>query len=168
MTIEVKKTKLEGVLLIQPDIHTDVRGCNVTLYSKRMYEEKGINLEFVENKVSVSKHNVLRGIHGDNDTWKLISCLSGTIFLAVVNCDESSPDFGTWESFTLSGDDFKQVLVPPKFGNGHVVMSDLAVFHYQWSAYYDLSNQFSYKYNDPRFNITWPIQEPIVIGRDKP
>ncbi len=168
MTIEVKKTKLAGVLLITPDIHTDVRGCNVTLYSKRMYEEQGINLEFVENKVSISKRNVLRGIHGDNDTWKLISCLSGTVFLAVVNCDESSPDFGTWESFTLSGDDFKQVLVPPKFGNGHLVISDSAVFHYQWSAYYDLNNQFSYKYNDPRFNINWPVKDPIVIGRDKP
>ncbi len=168
MTIEVKETKLAGVRLIVPDIHTDVRGCNVTLYSRRMYEEKGINLEFVENKVSVSKRNVLRGIHGDNDTWKLISCLSGTIFLAVVNCDESSPDFGRSESFTLSGDDFKQVLVPPKFGNGHVVLSDSAVFHYQWSAYYDLSNQFSYKYNDPRFGIEWPVKEPITIGRDTP
>ena len=168
MTIEVKKTKLEGVLLIQPDIHTDVRGCNVTLYSKRLYKEHGIDLEFVENKVSVSKRNVLRGIHGDNDTWKLISCLAGTVFLVVVNCDESSPEFGKSESFTLSGDNFCQVLVPKKFGNGHLVLSDSAVFHYQWSAYYDLGNQFSYKYNDSRFNIDWPVQDPIVIGRDKP
>lgn len=167
MTIEVKETKLAGVRLITPDIHTDLRGRNVTLYSKRMYEEKGINLDFVENKVSVSRHNVLRGIHGDNNTWKLISCLSGVIFLVVVNCDEMAPEFGAWESFTLSGDDFRQVLVPPKYGNGHLVMSDLAIFYYQWSAYYDLSNQFSYKYNDSRFTIAWPVTDPILFGRDK-
>lgn len=168
MTITVEDTKLAGVKLIKPDVHTDIRGCNVALYTRRLYEEKGINLDFVEDKISVSKKNVLRGIHGDADTWKLISCPSGTIFLAVVNCDESSPQFGAWESFTLSDENFWQVLVPPKFGNGHVVLSDSAVFHYKWSAYYDLGNQFSYKYNDSRFGIDWPVKEPIVIGRDKP
>ena len=135
MKIEVRETKLAGVRLITPDIHTDVRGCNVTLYSKRMYEEKSIVLDFVENKVSVSKRNVLRGIHGDNDTWKLISCLSGAIFLVVVNCDESSPQFGAWESFTLSGNDFQQVLVPPKFGHGPLVLSESAIFHFHCSPY---------------------------------
>lgn len=168
MTITVEDTKLAGVKLIKPDVHADIRGCNVALYTRRLYEEKGIHLDFVEDKISVSKKNVLRGIHGDADTWKLITCSFGKVFLVVVNCDEASPQFGLWESFVLSGENFWQVLVPPKFGNGHVVLSDSAIFHYKWSAYYDLDNQFSYKYNDPRFNIDWPVKDPIVIGRDKP
>lgn len=167
MTIEVEKTKLAGVVLVKPAIHTDMRGKNVTLYSERLYKENGIGMDFVEDKISISKHNVLRGIHGDADTWKLISCPFGKIFLAVVNCDEASSRFGAWESFVLSDENCWQVLVPPKYGNGHFVLSDSAVFHYQWSAYYDLSKQFSYKYNDPRFGIDWPVINPILFGRDK-
>ena len=167
MTIEVEKTKLDRVLLIKPAIHTDMRGSNVTLYSDKLYKEHGVSVDFVEDKISVSKKDVLRGIHGDADTWKLISCIAGTIFLAVVDCDESSPQFGQWESFELSGENAWQVLVPPKFGNGHLVLTDSAVFHYKWSAYYDLSKQFSYKYNDSRFGISWPVTNPILSDRDK-
>lgn len=167
MTIEVEQTKLRGVLLIKPAVHTDMRGSNVTLYSEKLYREHGIVQDFVEDKISVSKKDVLRGIHGDADTWKLISCLSGSIFLAVVDCDPQSPQFGQWESFDLSGDNAWQVLVPPKFGNGHLVRSDSAVFYYKWSAYYDLGKQFSYKYNDPQFGINWPVQDPILSDRDK-
>ena len=167
MTIEVKETKLAGVMLVKPAVHTDMRGKNITLYNDRLYKEHGISMDFVEDKISVSKKDVIRGIHGDADTWKLISCPYGKIFLAVVDCDESSPQFGQWESFVLSDENFWQVLVPRKFGNGHAVLSDTAVFHYKWSAYYDLSNQFSYKYNDPRFGIDWPVKDPILFGRDK-
>jgi dTDP-4-dehydrorhamnose 3,5-epimerase len=167
MTIEVETTKLKGVLLIKPAVHTDMRGMNVTLYSEKLYKEHGIDIDFVEDKISISKKDVLRGIHGDADTWKLISCVSGKIFLAVVDCDESSPQFGQWESFELSQENAWQVLVPPKFGNGHLVLTDSAVFHYQWSAYYDLGKQFSYKYNDSRFGIVWPVKNPILSDRDK-
>lgn len=168
MTIEIEETKLPGVLLIKPDVHTDVRGNIVTLYSDRLYKEKGIDVDFVEDKIAVSQKHVLRGIHGDPKTWKLISCVSGEIFQVVVDCNPDSPNFGKWQSFILSDKNFWQVLVPPNYGNGHLVLSEQAVFHYHWSEAYNLENQFSYKYNDPRFGIDWPVASPILSDRDRP
>ena len=166
MKIDVVETSLPGVLVIQPDAHADLRGRNATLYAEELYRAQGITVGFVEDKISVSRKDVLRGIHGDADTWKLITCLSGAIHLVVVDCDEVSPRFGRWEAFSLSGENLTQVLVPPKYGNGHLVMSGEAVFHYKWSHAYDLGKQFSYRYDDPRFKIGWPVEHPILSDRD--
>ena len=165
--MEIKKTKLEGVLLVIPDIHEDFRGSNVSIYNEKEYAANGIPVHFVEDKISTSFRNVLRGIHGDPDTWKIISCLYGTVYLAVVNCDEESKEFGKWESFVLSDANRFQVLVPPKYGNGHLVLSDRVVFHYKWSAYYNYERQFSYRYDDPRFKVWWPIKNPILSQHDE-
>ncbi len=167
--IEVAKTKLAGVLLIKiEDVFHDKRGEYVELYNEELYRKSGANIKFVEDDISVSKKNVLRGIHGDYKTWKLISCLSGKFYLVVVNCDRDSPVFGKWQSFILSDKNRLQVLVPAKYGNAHLVLSDRAIFHYKQSVYYNPSGQFTYKWNDPRFNIRWPIKNPILSKRDKP
>jgi len=160
-------TKLEGVLLIKPAIFEDFRGHYVEIYNKDLYPKLGITAEFVQDDISTSFQGVLRGIHGDYKTWKLISCLLGRIYLVVVNCQEGSQHFGQWESFTLSDANRWQVLVPPGYGNGHLALSEKIVFHYKQSTYYDPKAQFSYKWNDPRFNIFWPIQHPILSPRDE-
>ena len=99
-------------------------------------------------------------------TWKLITCLYGRFYLVVVNCDKDSEHFGRWQSFVLSEYNRHQVLVPPKYGNGHLVLSDRAIFHYKQSTYYDPSRQFTYKWNNPRLNIWWPVRAPILSRRD--
>lgn len=86
--------------------------------------------------------------------------------LVVVNCDESSPNLLQWESFMLSAENRHQILIPPKHGNAHLVLSDTAVFHYKQSTYYNPKGQFTYKWNDKRLNIPWPIQEPVLSKRD--
>lgn len=164
--MEVMKTKLDGVLLVKPDIYKDFRGSNVSIWNDADYATNGIPVKFVEDKISTSLKNVLRGIHGDPGTWKLITCLEGSIYLVVVNCDETSKDFGKWESFTLKDEERLQVLVPPMYGNAHLVLSDHAVFHYKWSKYYHPEKQFRYHYKDPRFNIPWPVSDPILSPRD--
>lgn len=164
--ITVEKTKLPGVLLVTPKAFEDHRGYYLETYNKELYSEHGITVEFVQDDISVSKKNVLRGIHGDHKTWKLVSCLFGSFYLVVVNCDESSPDFGTWESFMLSAENKYQILIPPKHGNGHVVLSDIAMFHYKQSTYYISGQKFIYRYDDPRFDIPWPIKNPILSKRD--
>ncbi len=166
--IEVCKTKLKDVLLIKPTFFEDHRGEYVELYNEKLYKSKGINSDFVEDDVSVGTHGVLKGIHGDSVTWKLISCLHGKFYLVVVNYDEQSPDFGKWRSFVLSEVNKHQVLVPPMYGNGHLCLSEKSIFHYKQSAYYDPSRQFTIKWNDPRFNIWWPIKNPILSQRDDP
>jgi dTDP-4-dehydrorhamnose 3,5-epimerase len=164
--LEVSETELEGVLLIKPDVFEDHRGEYIETYNEALYKESGVDVKFVQDDISVSNKNVLRGIHGDNETWKLISCLYGKFYLVVVNCDKDSEDFGQWQSFVLSDKNRLQVLVPPKYGNAHLVLSDMSIFHYKQSTYYDRSKQFTYKYNDCRLNIWWPIKNPILSQRD--
>lgn len=165
--MEVSKTKLDSVLLIKPPtIFEDFRGTYVETYNEKLYTEAGVNIKFVQDDISVSRQNVLRGLHGDGVTWKLISCLYGELYLVVVNWDDYSPQFGKCESFTLSDQNRLQVLVPPKFGNGHLVLSEVAIFHYKQSTYYNRAGQFTIMWNDPKLNIRWPISNPILSMRD--
>ncbi len=165
--IEVTKTTLEGVLVIKPYVFEDFRGEYVETFNETLYRDKGINVKFIQDDISVSSRDVLRGIHGDDRTWKLISCLYGKFYLVVVNCDRESGDFGRWQSFVLSDRNRLQVLVPPKFGNAHLVLSEQTIFHYKQSTYYDRSRQFTYKWDDSRFCIWWPVKNPIASQRDE-
>lgn len=165
--MEIQKTKLDGVLLIKPDIHEDFRGAYVETFNKKLYAERGIKVDFVCDDLSTSSRGVLRGIHGDNKTYKLISCGYGRFYFVVLNCDETSAQYGQWESFVLTDVNRHQVLVPPKFGNGHLALSDKIVFCYKQSEYYDPKSQFSIRFDDPKFNIWWPIKNPILSRRDE-
>jgi len=165
--IKVSKTNLEGVLLIEPSIFEDFRGQYVETYNEELYRENGIDMKFIQDDVATSFKDVLRGIHGDSKNWKLISCLRGEIFVVIVNCDTESKDFGKWQSFTLSDRNRQQVLIPPKYGNSYLTLSDMSIFHYKQTTYYNPSDQFTYKWNDPRFKISWPIKNPILSERDK-
>jgi dTDP-4-dehydrorhamnose 3,5-epimerase len=165
--LEVKKTELDGVLTIQPYVFEDFRGEFVETFNDKIYRDNGIDIKWVQDDISISSRHVLRGIHGDGVTYKLLSCLHGKLYFVVVNCDTESKDFGKWQSFILSDVTRTQVLVPPKFGNAYLVMSDKAVFQYKQSSYYNRAGQFTYKWNDPQLNIWWPIKNPIVSIRDE-
>ena len=114
----------------------------------------------------LQKKNVLRGIHGDSKTWKLVSCLYGKFYLIVVNNDKNSSQYRLWQSFEISDENRTQVLIPPNFGNAHLVLTDIAIFHYKQNTNYDRDGQFTIKWNDPSFNFKWPITNPILSGRD--
>lgn len=165
--MDVTSTELDGVLLIKPSIFEDFRGEYVETYNLDEYRDKGITCNFIQDDISISTQNVLRGIHGDAETWKLISCMFGKFYFVVVNCDTASPKFGKWQSFTLSDKNRWQVLVPPKHGNGHLVMSHFTIFHYKQTTYYNPKGQFTYTWNDALFNIWWPVKNPIVSRRDE-
>lgn len=166
--MEAQKTKLDGVLLIKPPtVFEDFRGTYVELYNEELYNKAGVTVKFVQDDISVSSRDVLRGIHGDSETWKLISCLHGKFYLMVINWDEASPQYRQWESFTLSDQNRTQVLIPPKFGNGHLVLSEFAIFHYKQSSYYNRLGQFTIPWNDPALNLWWPVKNPILSRRDE-
>ena len=167
-SMEVTKTGLDGVLLIKPStMFEDFRGTYTELYNKKLFNDAGIDVDFIQDDISISSRHVLRGIHGDTQTWKLISCLYGNFYMVVVNWDETSSQFGQWESFNLSEKNRTQILVPPKFGNGHLVLSDEAIFHYKQTTYYDRASQFTLMWNDPKINIWWPVKYPIMSRRDE-
>jgi dTDP-4-dehydrorhamnose 3,5-epimerase len=158
---------LDGVLLINPPtVYEDFRGEYVEIYNKDIFKENGVKIDFIQDDISVSRKNVLRVLHGDQETWKLISCLYGSFYLVVVNNDPSSGQYKKSVSFTLSDKNRQQVLIPPKHGNGHLVLSDLAIFHYKQNTFYNIEGQFTIKLNDPKHNLWWPINDPITSIRD--
>ena len=165
--IEISHTSLPGVLKIKRELFEDHRGIYGEIYEEKEYFKAGIAVDFVEQDFSCSKKDVLRGLHGDPKTWKLISCLIGSLYLVVLNYEQDSLCFGQWESFILTPRNRLQILIPPMHANGHLILSDLAIFHYNQSEYYtDGTNQFSVRWNDPKFNILWPINNPILSDRD--
>ena len=162
----IDKTSLTGVMKIGLTSFEDHRGSYSETYNKNFFLENGIDIEFLQDDISVSKKNVLRGIHGDQKTWKLITCLYGEFQLIVVNNDLQSNEYKKWESFYLSFENKIQILVPPKFGNGHLVLSDKCIFHYKQNSEYDRLGQFTIKWNDPSFGFKWSISDPILSERD--
>jgi dTDP-4-dehydrorhamnose 3,5-epimerase len=165
--IQVEKTQLEEVLRIVPDVFEDHRGRFVETYNEKEYKENGITVDFVQDDISRSKKDVLRGIHGDQETHKLVSCIYGKLFVVIVNCKEEALDFGKWQSFELSDENRIQIFVPPRYGIAYVVLSDEAIFTYKQSTYFEHGKQFTYRWDDARFNIEWPIPNPMLSERDK-
>lgn len=166
--MKIEKTELSGVLKITPPtVFEDFRGTYVETYNESLYNNNGVEVNFIQDDISRSRKNVLRGIHGDGSTWKLVSCLYGSFYLIVINNDEKSAEYKKWTSFTLSDQNKYQILIPPKFGNGHLVLSEEAIFHYKQNSNYDRKSQFTIKWNDPSLNFWWPINNPITSIRDE-
>ena len=165
--IKILTTKLKGVLQIYPYIFRDHRGQFVETYNEELYRKNGIKVKFNQDDISISKENVLRGIHSDSKSWKLVSCIHGKLYVVIVNCNEKSKDFGKWQAFLLSDKNKKQILIPPKYGCSYLVLSKEAIFTYKQSEYYSPKRQDTYKWNDSRFKIKWPIKNPILSKRDK-
>ncbi len=165
--LEITPTMLQGVKLIKKPVYPDHRGLNCEIYAEEEYRQAGITINFPVQTFSHSRKGVLRGLHGDNKTWKLISCIHGRLYCVVLNYDSDSDQFGEWDSFYLSPESGFQILIPPKFLNGHVVLTDDAVFHYCKSEYYKgQDKEISVAWDDPRFKIAWPIDNPILSARD--
>ena len=144
----------------------DKRGYYWTSWKKGTIKK----LKFRHDKFSLSKKNVLRGLHGDNKTWKLVSCPYGKFLLVVVNCEKNSKDYLKWKSWILSHKNGIQILIPPNYANAHLCLSKECLFHYKLSyegLYLDAKEQFSIRWNDPKININWPIKKPILSSRDK-
>ena len=154
--------KITDVQIITPNVHTDYRGDLCTLW-------QGTN-EYNHDKVSTSRKNVIRGIHGDFKSTKLVTCLYGELYFVIVDNRINSSTYMQWDWVILSDKNHKQVLLPPGVGNGFCVLSNHSVFHYKWSYkgdYPDVKDQFTIKWNSLDLNIDWPITNPILSKRDK-
>ena len=172
LDFEIKESeKIKGVWIIKPTISKDSRGNIWTSFLKNPIEELiPKNLSFRHDKFSESKKNVLRGIHGDEKSWKLVTCIYGQIHQVVVDCRKESPTYLNWQKFIIDKNNRRLLLLPPMMGNAYYVSSDIAIYHYKLAyhgPYYDAEEQFSIKWNDQRINITWPTNKPVLSERDK-
>lgn len=165
--MQALKTKLEGVLLIRPDIFEDHRGDYVMVYNKKEYADLGITCEFVEHCISTSRKGVLRGLHADYECDKLISVLHGAIYYILADMQAEKPQ---WESFILSDRNHWQIFKPARYAAGFLALEDNTVFFYAQSNYYDPQRQKTYPYNDAKAGIWWPSSPGgyIISQRDVP
>lgn len=149
-----------------PSIFTDSRGDLLTLWNRDEFKPK---LDFNHDKISSSRKHVLRGMHGDHKSWKLTTCLSGEMYFVVVDSRSESPNYLKWDWIILDSRSRKQILTPPRFAIGFLVLSEEAVLHYKWAyegSYVDVDQQFTLRWNDPSIGIHWPIGNPILSSRD--
>ena len=169
--VEISKSKKLGLTVIEPSISKDERG---TIWSSFFSEQFDRflpdDLRFKHDKFSESSENVLRGIHGDSKSWKLVTSVFGEIYQVVVDLRTNSNTFNKYETFILNSYKPKSILVPPGMGNAYYVLSKKAVYHYKLAydgKYIDANEQFSVAWNDKNINIEWPSYEPILSNRDK-
>ena len=161
---------LDEVKIFQPSIGKDLRGTIFTTYDAKIYDKYLPNgIKFIHDKFAESKKNVLRGLHGDSKSWKLVSCIYGEVFQVAVDMRPHSSTYLKWDSWLLNDKNKLQILIPPNFVNGYYVQSKKAIFHYKLAYkgdYFDVEDQKVVKWNDERFNINWPCQKPILSKRD--
>lgn len=161
---------ISDLAVIKTNVFYDFRGEYVETFREKNYDftdRDGNKVHFVEDDISMSKKDVLRGLHGDPKTWKLIQCLYGEIYLAVVDMREDSPSYLKWEAFAINEKNRTQVLIPAGCANGHLCLSDKCIFSYKQSQYYDgADKQFTVRWDDPKLNIFWPVKQPLVSVRD--
>ena len=164
----VAPTRLEGPLLLRPEVHGDARGFFVETYRASALAELGVRHEFVQDNHSRSRRGVVRGMHfqvGDGQA-KLVRCARGSIVDVVVDLRRGSPTFGSWEAYELDDVSLHQLYVPVGFGHGFCVTSELADVVYKCSSYYDPELERGIAYDDPDVGIEWPALELIPSQRD--
>jgi len=168
--MKVTESGIKGVFIIEPDVYEDDRGFFMeTFHNERYRKLLGINLDFVQDNISRSSKNVLRGMHFQKNypQGKIVSASRGEILDVVVDLRKDSPTYGTWESFRLSEKNKLQVWIPPGFAHGFLVMSDSANIDYKCTEYYHLEDELCLMWNDPEVAIDWTINDPILTEKDK-
>ena len=160
-------TEIDGVVLVEPDVHGDQRGFFVETFRAEAMRTIGIDVEFVQENHSRSGERVLRGLHMQRGQAKLVRCARGAIFDVAVDLRPDSPTYKRWEGYELDDVTHRQLFIPEGFGHGFCVLSQEADVIYRVSAYYDPDLERGIAWDDPEIAIHWPISEPVLSERDR-
>jgi len=165
------QTKLEGVLVIKPDIFEDNRGFFMESYNKGKYIDCGIKIEFVQDNHSLSvAKGTIRGMHyqlNPKAQSKLVHVIRGAILNIVVDIRQGSPTFQKWVEITLSAENKKQLFIPKGFANGFCTLVNNTEVVYKVDEYYAPQQERGFRWDDPEIGITWPVKSPILSSKDK-
>lgn len=171
MSIKVEKTSLDGLLIVRPRVFRDPRGFFCETYNREDFVSAGIDTAFVQDNHSRSSRGTLRGLHFQTSPGqvKLIRCTLGSIWDVAVDIRPGSPTFGKFFGMELTPDDATMLYIPIGFAHGFVVLSDIAEVQYKCSAVYNAKTEAGIAWNDPDFNVPWPLNgiEPLLSDRDK-
>lgn len=167
--MQLIKTTLPDVVLIQPKLFKDERGIFFESYNKRAYAMAGISYDFVQDNQSISHKNVLRGLHYQiiQPQAKLVRVVKGAIFDVAVDLRKDSPYFGKWVGAELSADNKLAILIPPWFAHGFLALSEATEVLYKASDFYAPQHERCIRWDDPQLAIDWPLEGlPIVTAKD--
>ena len=163
--------KLKGLFLIEPQVFDDDRGFFMETYNKKVFEDNGIDIDFIQDNHSQSTKAVLRGLHFQKPPFaqdKLIRVTHGEVLDVAVDIRPDSPTFGQWETAHLSAENKKMFLIPKGFAHGFYVLSEKVDFLYKCSNFYNKESEAGIIWNDPDLNISWYTQNDVVLSeKDK-
>jgi len=167
--VNFTETKLDGVVIIEPDVHRDPRGFFLETYHAGKYAEGGIEAPFVQDNHSRSTRGTLRGLHAQwrRPQGKLVRCLQGRIWDVAADMRRGSPTWAQWVGVELTDDNFRQIYVPPGFLHAFVVLSETAEVEYKCTDFYDPGGELGVLWNDPEIGIEWPLAEPLLSDKDR-
>ena len=165
---QVSSFKFQQVLLIEPRVFSDHRGCFYESYHGERYREHGLPKRFVQDNISFSKRHVLRGLHYQLGCpqGKLVMVAAGEILDVAVDIRRGSPTFGQWAGTTLSSENRLQLYIPEGFAHGFCVLSETATVFYKCTAYYAPAEERTIRWDDPALAISWPVSVPILSEKD--
>lgn len=163
------ETNINDLFIIEPEVFNDERGYFLESYNKIDFEKFGLNMTFVQDNESKSKKGVLRGMHFQTKfpQGKLVRVTQGEVFDVAVDMRKNSPTYGQWEGVTLSHKNKLQFYIPEGFAHGFLVLSDIAVFNYKCTNYYNPKYDCGFIWNDKDINIQWPVNnlDEIILSR---
>lgn len=165
--MKVNKTSFPGLLIFEPDVFQDQRGLFYESWRAQDYRLAGVQEEFLQDNISFSRQNVIRGLHFNRFQGQLVSILQGHVLDVAVDLRSSSPTFKQYFSLKLKEDHPQQIYMPPGFAHGFCVLSASALLHYKCTQYYDSQREEGVLWNDPELSISWPIKDPILSERDR-
>jgi dTDP-4-dehydrorhamnose 3,5-epimerase len=169
--MNIIKTALPGVLILEPRIFKDARGAFCETYNERLMEQAGLPTRWVQDNFSVSKRNVVRGVHYQirNTQGKLVRATHGVVWDVAVDLRRSSPTFGNHVGVELSGENGRMFWIPEGFGHGFVALSETAGFAYKVTEYYSPADERTLLWNDSSLAIPWPVsaEQAVVSEKDQ-
>ena len=168
--MKISKTNIHGLIIVEPQIFKDDRGCFFESWNLKKFQEIGINDNFVQDNHSVSKRGVLRGLHFQNPPYaqaKLVRVITGSVLDVVVDLRNNSSTYGKHFSVVLSDNNLKSLYVPKGFAHGFVALEDDTIFSYKCSDMYNKESEGCLMWNDKDLGIDWNVSNPIISLKDK-
>ena len=167
--MNVLKTDIPEVLIIEPRVFTDPRGFFLETYHSERYRAHGIDAQFVQDNHSCSAPGTIRGLHYQltHPQGKLVRVLRGAIYDVAVDIRRGSPTFGRWVATELSAANHRQMYIPPGFAHGFAVPAGEAEVEYKCTAHYAADDQRGIRCDDPALGIPWPVSEPVLSDNDR-